>query len=67
MPDRLELRTNQGKLVLEAVRDLWLGVLTDPESDELINVRITRARDMVARYLQASGGPVAVPGEVHYV
>jgi hypothetical protein len=66
-PDRLEVRTNQGRLVVEAVRDVWLGVLTDPDADELISVRITRARDMIAKHLHAEGGPIVAAGEAQYV
>lgn len=66
-PERLEVRTNQGRLVIEAVRDLWLGVLTDPDADELISVRITRARDMIAKNLHAEGGDLVAAGEAQYV
>ncbi len=66
-PDRLEVRTNQGRLVVESVRDVWLGVLTDPDADELISVRITRAREMIAKHLQAEGGLTIAAGEVQYV
>jgi hypothetical protein len=66
-PDRLEVRTNQGRLVVEAVRDVWLGVLTDPDADELISVRITRAREMIAKHLNAEGGLTVAAGEVQYV
>jgi predicted regulator of Ras-like GTPase activity (Roadblock/LC7/MglB family) len=66
-PDRLEVRTNQGRLVVESVRDMWLGVLTDPDADDLISVRITRAREMIARHLHAEGGPTVAAGEVQYV
>lgn len=66
-PDRLEVRTNQGRLVVESVRDMWLGVLTDPDADDLISVRITRAREMIARHLHAEGGPIVAAGEVQYV
>ncbi len=66
-PDRLEVRTNQGRLVVESVRDVWLGVLTDPDADELISVRITRAREMIAKHLHAEGGQTVAAGEVQYV
>lgn len=66
-PDRFEVRTNQGRLVVEAVRDVWLGVLTDPDADELISVRITRAREMIAKHLHAESGQTVAAGEVQYV
>lgn len=66
-PDRLEVRTNQGRLVVESVRDVWLGVLTDPDADELISVRITRAREMIAKHLHAESGLTVAAGEVQYV
>lgn len=66
-PDRLEVRTNQGRLVVEAVRDVWLGVLTDTDADELISVRIARAHDMIAKHLHAEGGQIVAAGEVQYV
>lgn len=66
-PDRFEIRTNQGRLMVEAVRDVWLGVLTDPDADELISVRITRAREMIAKHLHAESGPTVAAGEVQYV
>jgi hypothetical protein len=66
-PDRLEVRTNQGRLVVEAVRDVWLGVLTDTDADELISVRIARAHDMIAKHLHTEGGQLVSAGEVQYV
>lgn len=66
-PDHLEVRTNQGRLVVESVRDMWLGVLTDPDADDLVGVRITRAREMIARHLHAEGGSIVAAGEVQYV
>jgi hypothetical protein len=67
LPERLEVRTNQGRLVVESVRDVWLGVLTDPDADELISVRITRAREMIAKHLHAESGQAVAAGEVQYV
>jgi hypothetical protein len=66
-PERLDLRTDQGRLIIESIHDLWLGVLTDPDADELISVRITRAHDMIAKHLHAERGLVAAAGEVQYV
>lgn len=66
-PERIEIRTNQGRLVVEAVRDVWLGVLTDSDADDLISVRITRAHDMIAKHLHAESGQIAAAGEVQYV
>lgn len=66
-PERVEVRTGQGRLMVESVGDMWLGVLTDPDADELVNVRITRAREMIARYLNVEGGPMVAAGEVQYV
>ncbi|HWO57177.1 MAG TPA: hypothetical protein VNN55_06385 [bacterium] len=65
-PDRVEICTDRGRLVVEAVRDLWLGVLTEPDTDELINVRITRAREMIDRHLQAERGRLVAAGEAEY-
>jgi hypothetical protein len=65
--DRLEARTAQGRLMIEAVHDLWLGVLTDPDTDDLVSVRVTRARDMIAKNLQAEGGEIVAAGEAQYV
>jgi len=66
-PERVEVRTDQGRVIVEAVGDFWLGVLTDPEADELINLRLSRAREMVARHLQENGRRYVGAGEVHYV
>jgi len=67
LPERVEIRTDQGRVIVEAVGANWLGVLTDRETDDLINVRLGRARDMVANYLQESGRRYVAAGEASYV
>jgi predicted regulator of Ras-like GTPase activity (Roadblock/LC7/MglB family) len=66
-PERIEVRTDQGRLISEAVGDFWLGVLTDPDADDLIAVRLVRAREMIMNYLQDTGDRYAVAAEEHYV
>jgi hypothetical protein len=61
LPARVEVRTDQGRLIIESVSDLWLGVLTDAESDDLIGVRLNRACEMIARHFHEQSR------EVHYV
>jgi predicted regulator of Ras-like GTPase activity (Roadblock/LC7/MglB family) len=65
--ERLEVRTDQGRVIVEAIGDQWLGVLTDPHADDLIGVRLNRARDMVARQLMEIGRRYVRAGEVEYV
>jgi predicted regulator of Ras-like GTPase activity (Roadblock/LC7/MglB family) len=67
VPDRLELRTKDGKVIVEAVEGFWLGVLTEPDTDELISVRIARARDMIARHWQEKSGQQVAAVEARYV
>jgi hypothetical protein len=66
-PQRIEVRTDQGRLIAEAVGDYWLGVLADPDADDLISIRLSRALEMTANYLQKAGRAHAGAGEAHYV
>ncbi|HUU46965.1 MAG TPA: hypothetical protein VM118_14655 [Acidobacteriota bacterium] len=66
-PERFEIRTDQGRLITEAVGEFWLGVLTDPEADDLIGVRLSRAREMITTYLRESGRRYTHAGEAEYV
>ncbi|MEW5701878.1 MAG: hypothetical protein AB1792_06580 [Candidatus Zixiibacteriota bacterium] len=66
-PERVEVRTDQGRVIVEAVGGYWLGVLTDPDADELINLRLGRAREMAARSLQENGRRLVGAGEVRHV
>ena len=67
VPDRLELRTKDGKVLVESVEGFWLGVLTEPDTDELVSVRVARARDMITRHWQEKCGQQVAAGEARYV
>jgi len=66
-PQRMEVRTDGGRLIVEAAGHLWLGVLTDRDADELIGVRLSQARDMVIKNLQERRMHSAGLQEAHYV
>jgi|GEM_PF-2818138 len=66
-PERIEVRTDLGRVIVESVGSYWLGVMTDNETDDLIGVRLGRARDMIAHYLQEAGRRYVGAGEAHYV
>jgi hypothetical protein len=66
-PQRMEVRTDGGRLIIEAAGDFWLGVLTDRDADELIGVRLSQARDMVNKHLQERRTRFAGLQEAHYV
>lgn len=66
-PERIDIRSDQNRVIAEAVGPFWLGVLTDRETDDLISVRLHRARDMITNYLQQSGRRSIGTGEAHYV
>jgi len=51
-PQRVEVRTDAGRIILEAVGEFWLGVLTDRDADELIGVRLSQSREMILKQLQ---------------
>ncbi len=63
-PQRIEIRSSAGRVILEAVDDFWLGVLTDYEVDDLVGVRLTQARDMMLKYIQRRRHSYAVLEEV---
>ncbi len=51
-PQRVEVRTDAGRIILEAVGELWLGVLTNRDADDLIGLRLSQSRDMILKHLQ---------------
>ncbi|MBD3299091.1 MAG: hypothetical protein GF341_10580 [candidate division Zixibacteria bacterium] len=63
-PQRIEIRSSAGRVILEAVDEFWLGVLTDHEVDDLVGVRLTQARDMMLKYIQRRRHSYAVLEEV---
>jgi predicted regulator of Ras-like GTPase activity (Roadblock/LC7/MglB family) len=67
LPKRLDVRTDQGRLIMESIGDFWLGVLADPEADDLISVRLARACEMIANQLQVTSRKYAGTAEAHYV
>lgn len=66
-PQRMEIRTDSGRLIIEAAGEFWLGALTDRDADELIGVRLSQARDMVIRNLQERRIQMAGMQEANYV
>ena len=67
LPKRLDVRTDQGRLIMESVGEVWLGVLTEPEVDDLISVRLSRACEMIANQLQVTRRKYSGAAEAHYV
>lgn len=67
LPQHIETRFEAGRLVMQAVDEYWIGVLTDRDTDDLIVVRLTQARDMVLKHLQERRGAYAGLQEDHYV
>lgn len=63
-PQRVEIRTSAGRLIIESADDYWLGVLTDHEADDLVGVRLAQARDMVLKQIQRRRNSYAVLQEV---
>ncbi|GAB4319451.1 MAG: hypothetical protein Kow0074_09060 [Candidatus Zixiibacteriota bacterium] len=63
-PHRIEIRSDAGRVILEAVDEFWLGVLTDHEVDDLVGVRLAQARDMMLKYIQRRRDSYAVLQEV---
>jgi len=63
-PQRVEIRTRAGRVILEAVDEFWLGVLTDHEVDDLVGVRLSQARDMISKFVQRRRENYAVLQEV---
>jgi hypothetical protein len=66
-PERVEVRFDAGRVILEAAGEFWLGVLTERDTDELVNVRLSQAHDMVLKYLQERRATYADLQEAHYV
>lgn len=67
LPKRLDVRTDQGRMIMESVGEVWLGVLTEPEVDDLISVRLSRACEMIANHLQVTRRKYSGAAEAHYV
>jgi hypothetical protein len=63
----VETRFEAGRLVVQAVGEYWIGVLTDRDADDLIGVRLTQARDMVLKHLQERRDVYAGLQEGNYV
>ncbi len=66
-PERVEVRTDAGRLIIEAVGEYWLGVLTDRDADELVGVRLSQAREMVVKHLAERHTVYAGLQEARYV
>lgn len=66
-PERIEVRFDAGRMIVEAAGQYWLGVLTDRDADELVGVRMSQAQDMVLKYLQERRATYAGLQEAHYV
>jgi len=66
-PQRVEVRTDSGRIILETVGDFWLGVLTDRDTDELISLRLTQSRDMILKHLQERRAQYVGLQEARYV
>jgi hypothetical protein len=66
---RLQLTLAHERLVIERVEPFYLAVLCDSGTDELVNVRITQAVEMVKRYYERNYPKAAHKGsaEVAYV
>jgi hypothetical protein len=66
-PQRVEVRTDAGRIILEAVGEFWLGVLTDRDADELIGLRLSQSRDMILKHLQERRAQYVGLQEARYV
>ena len=66
---RFELSLSDHRLVVERVEPFYLAVLFDHATDELVNVRIAQAVDMVKKYAEHKYPKVAPSAttEVAYV
>ena len=66
---RLELTQSEQRLVLVRVEPFYLTVLFDSTTDELVNVRIAQATEMIKRYAEHKYPKVArrAATEVAYV
>ena len=54
----LELSTSSGKVYVQKVLEFYLVAVVEPHADELLNVRLVRASEMVRRHWQEKYEPV---------
>lgn len=54
----LELSTSLGKVYVQKVLDFYLVAVVEPQADELLNVRLVRASEMIRRHWQDKYEPV---------
>lgn len=54
----LELSTSAGKVHVQKVLDFYLVAVVEPHADELLNVRLVRASEMIKRHWQEKYEPV---------
>ena len=54
----LELSTTSGKVYVQKVLDFYLVAVVEPHADELLNVRLVRASEMIKRHWQEKYEPV---------
>jgi len=66
-PQRVEVRTDAGRIILETVGEFWLGVLTDRDTDELIGLRLSQSRDMILKHLHERRAQYVGLQEARYV
>lgn len=66
---RLQLSLSRERLVVERVEPFYLAVLCDQNTDDLVNVRITQAVEMIRKYYEHKYRKAAPQGaaEVAYV
>ena len=54
----LELSTSSGKVYVQKVLEFYLVAVVEPQADELLNVRLVRASEMIKRHWQEKYEPV---------
>ncbi len=54
----LELSTSSGKVYVQKILDFYLVALVEPQADELLNIRLVRATEMIKRHWQEKYEPV---------
>ena len=54
----LELSTSSGKVYVQKVLEFYLVAVVEPQTDELLNVRLVRASEMIKRHWQEKYEPV---------
>jgi predicted regulator of Ras-like GTPase activity (Roadblock/LC7/MglB family) len=54
----LELSTSSGKVYVQKVLNFYLVAVVEPQADELLNVRLVRASEMIKRHWQEKYEPV---------